>query len=65
MFIPKEGGEVIELDFSKIKVLTPSWADEFVSGLKEEFGAKRIRIIEGKNASVKTTFAVLHELQTA
>lgn len=63
--IPKEGNEPIELDFSKIKVLTPSWADEFVSGLKEEFGAERIKIIEGENASVKTTFAVLHDLQTA
>lgn len=59
--IPKQGAEMIELDFSKVKVLTPSWADEFVSGLRQEFGTDRIKIIEGKNASVKLTFEVLRE----
>ena len=59
--IPKEGTEIIELDFSNVKVLTPSWADEFVSGLRQEFGAERIKIIEGNNVSVKTTFEVLRE----
>lgn len=57
--IPKDGSEVIELDFSKVKVLTPSWADEFIRGLREEFGASRIKIIEGDNLSVKTTFETL------
>jgi hypothetical protein len=58
--IPKEGDEPIELDFSKINVLTPSWADEFVSGLKNDFGSARIKIIEGDNLSVKTTFETLN-----
>lgn len=58
--IPKEGDESIELDFSKINVLTPSWADEFVSGLKNDFGSARIKIIEGDNLSVKTTFETLN-----
>lgn len=57
--IPKESGELIELDFSNVKVLTPSWADEFVSGLKQEFGGGRIKIIKGDNASVKVTFEIL------
>lgn len=57
--IPKESSEPIELDFSQVKVLTPSWADEFVSGLRQEFGVERISIIEGNNASVKTTFETL------
>lgn len=26
----------IMLDFAKVKVLTPSWADEFISGLKSQ-----------------------------
>ena len=58
--IPKTGIEVIELDFSKVRVLTPSWADEFVSGLRQEFG-DRLKIIEGKNASVKMTFETIRE----
>lgn len=57
--VPKEGNESIELDFSKVKVLTPSWADEFVSGLRQGFGTDRVKIIEGENASVKTTFETL------
>ena len=57
--IPKEGNESIELDFSAVKVLTPSWADEFVRGLEEEFGAERIKIIAGENLSVKMTFETL------
>lgn len=61
--IPKDGAESIELDFSKIKVLTPSWADEFVSGLSKEFGSERIKIIEGENASVKLTFETLRDVK--
>ncbi|MBI4262338.1 STAS-like domain-containing protein [Candidatus Uhrbacteria bacterium] len=63
--IPKEGSEPIELDFSRVKVLTPSWADEFLSGLRHEYGAARIKIIEGDNASVQVTLAVLRESNTA
>lgn len=57
--IPKEGDETIELDFSNVAVLTPSWADEFVQGLRDAFGVSRVRIIEGNNLSVKTTFETL------
>lgn len=57
--IPKDGNEIIELDFSGVQVLTPSWADEFIRGLKEEFGVSRIETIEGDNLSVKTTFETL------
>lgn len=57
--IPKDSQEPIELDFSRVKVLTPSWADEFVRGLEQEFGSSRVMIIEGENLSVKTTFETL------
>ena len=57
--VPKEGSDIIELDFTNVTVLTPSWADEFVEGMKKEFGAERVKIIEGENLSVKTTFKVL------
>lgn len=60
--IPKDQKEIVELDFTKVKVLTPSWADEFVSGLQKELGEKRVKVIEGKNSSVKNTFETLHEM---
>lgn len=58
--VPKENIEPIELDFSQVRVLTPSWADEFVSGFREAFGVSKIEIIEGNNLSVKTTFETLN-----
>ena len=57
--IPKNSQETMELDFSQVKVLTPSWAEEFVQGLEREFGASRVTVIEGNNLSVKTTFETL------
>lgn len=57
--IPKDSQEPIELDFSGVKVLTPSWADEFVRGLEQEFSSSRVTIVEGENLSVKTTFETL------
>lgn len=62
--IPKEGNEQIEVDFSNVDVLTPSWADEFLSGLEQEFGRDRITIVEGDNLSVKTTLSTLRETAT-
>jgi hypothetical protein len=59
--IPKKTNEIIELDFSGVQVLTPSWADEFIRGLREEFSASRINVIEGDNLSVKTTFETLED----
>lgn len=63
--IPKDADEAIEMDFSNVQVLTPSWADEFIRGLREEFGASRIKIIEGDNLSVKTTFETLRAAAAA
>lgn len=60
--IPKESNDPIELDFTNVKVLTPSWADEFVSGLTAEYGVERVHVIEGDNASVKITFDTIKEL---
>ncbi len=60
--IPKEGSEPIELDFTNVDVLAPSWADEFVSAIRSEFSAQRVKIIEGENVTVRGVFATLREL---
>jgi hypothetical protein len=46
--------EEIILDFDKIKVMTPSWLDEFIAGIKSEFnnGLKYVNI---ENPSVKAS----------
>lgn len=46
--------EKIEVDFSGIKVLTPSWADEFISALFKEYPGQTI-LLPSDNASVKAS----------
>ena len=47
--------EEITLDFSKVKVLTPSWVDEFVTGIKNNYKNK----IEYTNTNNETVTASL------
>lgn len=51
-------GEPIELDFSGVKVMGPSWADEFVGGLRREYGS-RIVPLPCHNDSVKESLKML------
>ena len=53
--------EVITFDFDEIKVLTPSWADEFISGVKNEY-ANEIQYINTGNPSVKVSLKTVLEL---
>lgn len=46
--------EPIILDFSGIKVLTPSWVDEFITGIKASY-TNRIEYINTSNPSVKSS----------
>jgi hypothetical protein len=43
--------EEIILDFDKIKVMTPSWLDEFITGIKSEFN-NALKYINTENPSV-------------
>ena len=51
--------EPIELDFSEVKVLAPSWADEVVTQLAKEF--KNIKFTNTKNPTVQATLKTLRE----
>ena len=44
--------ESISLDFADVKVLTPSWADEFISNLKANY-KNAIDFLNTDNESVK------------
>ncbi|MFA6938049.1 MAG: DUF4325 domain-containing protein [Treponema sp.] len=46
------------LDFKDVKVLTPSWIDEFIKGLKERYSDK-ITYINTSNESVKASLDIL------
>ena len=50
--------EEIILDFDEIKVMTPSWLDEFITGIKSEFSNK-LKYINTENPSVDASFKVL------
>lgn len=60
--IPKVGDETIELDFTGVAVLTPSWTDEFLQTLMEQIPKEQIKIIEGENASVQMTMKTIREV---
>ncbi len=62
--IPKDGQDVIELDLTLVDVLTPSWMDEFLQTLSDQLPEERIKIIEGKNASVQMTMKTIREVVT-
>lgn len=50
--------EAIIVDFEGVVVLTPSWADEFLTPLYEKF-AGRVELHNTDNPSVKATLAIL------
>ncbi len=50
--------EPIELDFDGVKVLTPSWADEFISGLRTEYG-HRLICLPSTNPTVIASLQIL------
>jgi hypothetical protein len=52
-------GEVLEVDFEGVKVLTPSWADEVITNLAQEF--KNIKLLNTENSTVQATLKILRE----
>ena len=52
--------EELEVDFSGILTLSPSWADEFLSPLLNQFGNSLI-LLPTDNLSVHATIRVLQE----
>jgi len=52
--------EKIEIDFSGVVVLTPSWADEFITPLTNQY-KERIKLVNTENPSVKATLETLEK----
>ncbi len=49
-----KSGDIIVLDFDNVKVLAPSWADEFISGIQKDYG-NEVKYINTENPSVKAS----------
>lgn len=56
-----KGAEAIVLDFTGIEVLTPSFADEFVTPLVNEYGGRLRLIHTQENITVTKTLEFLAE----
>jgi len=52
--------EEIILDFDEVKVLAPSWADEFVTGIKTAY-PNPVQFVNTENPSVKASLKVILE----
>ena len=53
-----KSNETVILDFDGIKVLAPSWADEFISGMKREY-ANTVQCVNTENPSVKASLKTI------
>jgi len=58
--LPTEKTEKIEIDFTDVAVLSPSWADEFLTPLKELFGDNVI-LLPTDNPTTKATLEIIAE----
>ena len=56
--LPKDENEKIIMDFNGVKVLAPSWADEFVTKVMFEYQNK-VEFLNTENNSIKETFKIL------
>lgn len=51
--------EAIEIDFSGVKVLTPSWADEVITKIVKEFN--NVKLINIENPTTQATLKTLRK----
>lgn len=53
--------EKIEIDFTGVITFTPSWADEFITKIVDQFG-KRVVLKHTGNPSVRATLELLEKV---
>ncbi|OGY44096.1 MAG: hypothetical protein A2729_00940 [Candidatus Buchananbacteria bacterium RIFCSPHIGHO2_01_FULL_39_14] len=54
----KNNKEKIEVDFSGVLVLSPSWADEFLTPLKKNY-SQQVVFLAADNPTVKATLEII------
>lgn len=56
--LPDVGQDKIEIDFDGVAVLSPSWADEFLTPLKNKY-PRQVIILPNDNPTVRATLEVV------
>lgn len=49
----------VEIDFGGVKVLTPSWLDEFYTLLKNDYPDVKIRLLKSDNPTVTASKSII------
>lgn len=60
--LPQSRDEKIEVDFTSVEVLTPSWADEFITQLEKKYPGQ-VKLLPSDNPTVKATLKILRPRQ--
>lgn len=60
LFDGLKDGDTVSLDFENVKVLAPSWADEFITGLKTKFNVN-LEYLHTENQSVSASLKTVLE----
>lgn len=60
--LPQDSEESIDIDFSGVKVVAPSWLDEFLTPLQEKFGDK-VKVGTSTNPTVLASLATIAQMQ--
>lgn len=55
---PKNKEEKIEIDFDGVSVLSPSWADEFITPLKKKYPGQVV-LLSNNNPTIKATLEII------
>lgn len=54
--------EEIEIDFEGVVTFTPSWADEFITPILDNYGG-RVKLMHTDNPSVEATLRLLEKIK--
>jgi hypothetical protein len=60
-FKPQSDNELIELDFTDVEVIAPSWLEEVLNSLEDVYG-DRVLCRESKNSSLNESLKVIRDL---
>ena len=60
-FKPTSDIEKIELDFTGVEVIAPSWLEEVVYILQQTYGKDRVICLESDNATLKASLKVMED----
>lgn len=58
-YLLQDQPKTIEVDFDGVKVLTPSWIDEFFTELKKDYPNSKINFLKSNNPSVSASLKIL------